>query len=123
MTNWKASGDTGFDIKNDDTEWDGDDAEDQIFEWAGGKEDFDQSKVQQCFFAYDADKPENVTSYKLPFCYIEGGDPIAIENGIYAVAQVLEGARGGVDLPNDVIDEVRDKVAEYYDKLGEEVPW
>ncbi len=123
MSNWEASGKTSFDIRDDDTEWDGDKAEDQIFDWAGGDDDFDAQKAQQCFFAYDVDEPQNETSYKLPFCYIEDGSPVAIKNGIYAVAQVLEGARGGVDLPDSVIADVRDKVETYYEKLGEDVPW
>lgn len=44
-------------------------------------------------------------------------------SGIHAVAVVLEGGRGGVDLPEDVIDDIRDKVEAYYDKMGEEAPW
>lgn len=104
-------------------DWDGDVASDQIFVWAGGTDDFDPQKAQRGFFAYDADKPNNQTSYKLPFCYIANGELVAVEKGILAVAQVLEGARGDVDLPATVKKQVREHVAAYYQRLNQEVPW
>lgn len=120
---WKAAGSTNLDLAAHDREWDGDEAKDNIFEWAGGGDDFDQSKVKRAFFAYDDGSPENQTSYKLPFADVVDGELRAVPRGIYAVAQVLEGARGGVDLPDDVIGDVRDKVEKYYEKMGEAVPW
>ena len=51
------------------------------------------------------------------------GDLTAVPRAVYAVAQVLEGARGGVDLPKAVQDDVRDKVEAYYKKLHEDPPW
>lgn len=123
MTDWQACGDTGLSLGADDKEWDGDKAAQAIYDWAGGDDDFDPDKVQKGFFAYDADEPQNETSYKLPFAYVDNGDLKAMPEGLHAVAAVLEGARGGVDLPDSVIDEVRDKVESYYEKMGEEVPW
>lgn len=120
---WKATGSTNLDLADHKREWDGDEAKDRIFAWAGGDDDFDQSKVQRAFFAYDGGSPENVTSYKLPFADVIDGELRAVPRGIYAVAQVLEGARGGVDLPDSVIGEVRSKVKAYYDKMDEKVPW
>jgi hypothetical protein len=51
------------------------------------------------------------------------GDLKAAPRGIYAVAEVLEGARGGVELPRDVIESIRRKVSTYYHKMGKEPPW
>ena len=42
---------------------------------------------------------------------------------IHAVAAVLEGGRGGVDLPRAVQNDVRERVAKYYRKMDEDVPW
>jgi hypothetical protein len=119
---WKACGDADLPLTDHDREWDGDDAEKRIFKWAGGGS-FDARQVQRAFFAYDAAESDNKTSYKLPFATIVGGKLKAVPRGIYAVAQVLEGARGGVDLPAAVKNEVRKKVEKYYKKMGEEAPW
>jgi len=35
----------------------------------------------------------------------------------------VEGARGGVDLPSDVVASIRRKVGVYYHKMKEQPPW
>jgi hypothetical protein len=120
---WKASGKTDLPLAADDRDWDGDAAEDAIFKWAGWPDDEDGQKARQGFFAYDDSDPTLKKSYKLPFATVIDGKLKAVANGIHAVAVVLEGGRGGVDLPDDVIADVRDKVEAYYKKMGEEVPW
>ena len=120
---WKASGKTDLPLAGDEREWDGDEAEDAIFKWAGWPDDKDPKKARQAFFAYNDGAGELKGSYKLPFATIIGGNLKAVPRGIHAVAVVLEGGRGGVDLPKDVIADVRDKVEKYYKKMGEEVPW
>ena len=120
---WKASGKTDLLLSKDEREWDGDEAEDAVFEWAGWPDNEDPDKAKQGFFAYKDDEAKEKESYKLPFATIIDGELTAVPNGIHAVAVVLEGGRDGVDLPDDVIDDVRDKVEQYYDKMGEEVPW
>lgn len=120
---WKASGRTDLSLAGDDRDWDGDAAEDSIFEWAGWPDEEDPDKAQQAFFAVDESDPKLKKSYKLPFAVVEDGDLRAVPSGIQAVAVVLEGGRGGVDLPEDVISDVREKVETYYEKMGDEVPW
>src|SRR5574341_1694415 len=122
MPNWKASGEDDLPIARNDPDWDADKARDQIFKWAGG-DDFDPARARKAFFAYDADEPGNKTSYKLPFAYVVDGRLKAVQNALHAVAVVLEGGRGGVELPKDVKDQIRNKVERYYKKMGEEVPW
>src|SRR5687767_4780349 len=119
MTAWRSGGDLNLQmVKNDDREWNGDAAEDRIFRWAGGDK-FDPRLARRAFFAYDADNPHLKTSYKLPFADVIDGELRAVPHAIYAVAAVLEGARGGVDVPRHVQQEARKKVAEYYRKMGE----
>jgi len=36
---------------------------------------------------------------------------------------VLQGSRGGVDLPGKDIDRVKSHVAKYYAKMSEDPPW
>jgi hypothetical protein len=40
-----------------------------------------------------------------------------------AAGNVMQGARGGVDLPEDDIDRVKSHLAKYYGKMGETAPW
>ncbi len=120
---WKASGKTDLPLADDDRDWDGDAAKAAIFKWAGWPDDPDPLKARQGFFAYDDDDGEEKQSYKLPFATVSGGKLKAVPAGIHAVAVVLEGGRGGVDLPRDVIADVRGKVEKYYNKMDEEVPW
>jgi hypothetical protein len=120
---WRVIGDTDLPLAEDDREWDGDEAADEIFDWAGWPDDENPDKAKQGFFAYDDDEPKEQESYKLPFATVVDGELTAVPNGLHAVAVVLEGGRDGVDLPEDVLDDVRDKVEQYYEEMGEEVPW
>ena len=40
-----------------------------------------------------------------------------------AAAGVMQGARGGVDLPAKDVDRVKSHLAKYYAKMGDEPPW
>ena len=40
-----------------------------------------------------------------------------------AAAAVVQGARGGVDLPRRDIDRVKSHLAKYYEKMGDTAPW
>jgi hypothetical protein len=40
-----------------------------------------------------------------------------------AAGNVMQGSRGGVDLPQSDIDRVKSHLAKYYKKMGEEAPW
>jgi len=120
---WKASGKADLPLAADSREWDGDRARSAIFKWAGWPDNPDPAKARQAFFAHDDSAAEEKESYKLPFATVVGKELKAVPHAIHAVAAVLEGGRGGVDLPRGVIDDVRAKVEAYYKKMGEEVPW
>jgi len=120
---WKVSGKSDLPLAQDDREWDGDEARAAVFKWAGWPDDPQPTKARQAFFAYDDDATDEKGSYKLPFATVVGGDLKAVPHAIHAVAVVLEGGRGGVDLPQRVIGDIRDKVERYYRKMGEEAPW
>lgn len=120
---WKAVGKTNLPLTGDDRDWDGDSAKDAIFDWAGWPDDKHPEKAKQAFFAVEDEEADEKQSYKLPFATIVGGELKAVPRGIQAVAVVLEGGRGGVDLPDDVVDDVRAKVEAYYEEMGDEVPW
>lgn len=121
---WRVCGDTDLPMAERDQDWDGDIAAASIFHKAGWETDQpDYTFARRGFFAYDDEAPQNKTAYKLPFAAVIGGRLKAVPHGIFSVAQVLEGARGGVDLPQHVKAAIRSKVTEYYHALGEEPPW
>lgn len=120
---WQVAGKTDLPLTSDDRDWDGDDAKDAIFRWAGWPDEKDPQKAKRAFFAVDDGEEDQKKSYKLPFATVIDGELKAVPRGLQAVAVVLEGGRGGVDLPDDVISDVRTKVESYYRKMGEEVPW
>ncbi len=121
---WKVCGDTDLPLAERDQEWDGDTAAASIFRKAKWETDRpDYVSARRGFFAYDDEAPENKTAYKLPFAAVIGGRLKAVPRGVFSAAQVLEGARGGVDLPDHVKAAIRRKVAHYYHALGEEPPW
>jgi hypothetical protein len=120
---WKASGSRDLPLADREREWDGDRARARIFKWAGWDDDSNAQKARRAFFAYDEGNADEKQSYKLPFADVIDGRLKAVPRGVFAAAQVLEGARGGVDLPEEVIADVRKRVGAYYRKMGEEPPW
>lgn len=120
---WKASGKTDLPLAGDDRDWDGEAAQEAIFKWAGWPDHEDPAKARQGFFAYDDSDPKLKGSYKLPFATVVGGELKAVPHALHAVSSVIEGGRGGVDLPKNVKDDIRGKVETYYKKMGEKVPW
>jgi HK97 family phage prohead protease len=112
-----------LDLADREEAWDGAQVEERIREWAGGGddlEDMDWPKYRQAFFWYDGDDPEKVGSYKLGYADVVDGDLVAIPRGIFAVAGALQGARGGVDIPDDDAEKIKNQVSRYYAKMREE---
>lgn len=77
---------------------------------------------QGCFWRDpDAESSSNVQGdYKLPFATVIDGTVTAIPAGIMAVAGVLQGAMGGVDIPEADIDRIRTRVEAWYERMAEE---
>jgi len=105
-----------------DREWDGDAAEKRVRKWAGA-EDEPNDKYRDAHVWYDADKKDNFTAYKLLIADVIDGRLKAVPRGVMAAAAVMQGSRGGVDLPASDRDRVKSHLAKYYSKLGEEAPW
>jgi hypothetical protein len=120
---WQVSGATDLPFGDRERDWDEASARDRIFRWAGWEDHPQPEKAQKAFFACDDDKPTNLTAYKLPFADVVGGELQAMPRGLFAVAQLLQGARDGIDLPEDVLRDIRRRVTTYYRKMGEAPPW
>ena len=108
--------------------WDADAAESRVRKWAssdgsGEKETIDWEKYRQAFAWYDAENPENFGSYKLIHHDVVDDELVVVKPGVQAAAAALQGARGGVDIPESDMDAVRRHIAQHYHQWDEEAPW
>lgn len=103
-------------------EWDGEGAAQRVAEFCRNEAgDLDGACYGRGFFWRDDDGPaENVGSYRLGFADVIDGRLHAIPRGIFAVAGVLQGAMGGVDLPEADQEAIRSAVSGWYERMAEE---
>ena len=105
-----------------DHDWDGAAAEKRVREWADAQDEPNE-KYRDAHVWYDAEKKENFTAYKLLIADVVDGSLKVVPRGLMAAGNVMQGGRGGVDLPKSDIDRVKSHLAKYYDKLGDAPPW
>ncbi len=105
-----------------DQDWDGSAAEKRVRQWAGA-EDEPTEKYRNAHVWYDAEKKQNFTAYKLLICDVVDGDLQVVPRGLMAAGNVMQGGRGGVDLPEQDVARVKGHLAKYYRKMDETPPW
>lgn len=105
-----------------DRAWDGDAADKRVRRWAGVADEPNE-KYRKAHVWYDAEKKQNFTAYKMLIADIVDGKLMAVPRAIMAAGNVMEGARGGTDLPKDDIPKVKNHLKRYYRKMGDEPPW
>lgn len=105
-----------------DREWDGDEANKRVRSWAGAEDD-PNDRYRKAFVWYEPDDADKFKGYKFQIADIVDDKLKAVPHAIFNAAAVMQGARGGADLPKGDIDGVRKHLARYYDKLGETPPW
>jgi hypothetical protein len=105
-----------------DREWDGDAAEKRVRRWAGA-DDGPNAKYRDAHVWYDADQKDEFGSYKLLIADVVDDRLTAVPRGVMAAAAVMQGARGGVDLPENDADRVKSHLAKYYAKMDDTAPW
>ena len=109
-------------LADSDREWDGAAAEKRVRNWAGAQ-DKPNEKYRDAHVWYDADNKDNFTAYKLLFADVINGRLVAVPRGVKAAGNVMQGSRGGTDLPHRDIDRVKSHLAKYYAKMGDVAPW
>lgn len=114
-----ATGAAGLPLADRARAWDSTAANARVRTWADAT-DAPNAKYRDAFFWYDASAPDNFTSYKLQFADVIDGKLTAIPRGIFAVAAVLQGSRGGVDIPAGDKDAIKSKVSAYYSRMRKE---
>jgi hypothetical protein len=111
-----------YPLADRDRAWDGAAAEKRVRAWAGA-EDSPNAKYRDAHVWYDSDAKDNFTAYKLLIADVIDGKIKAVPRGVMAAGNVMQGGRGGADLPRTDIDRVKSHLAKYYAKMGEEPPW
>jgi hypothetical protein len=105
-----------------DRRWDGGAAEKRVRQWADA-EDEPNAKYRDAHVWYDADSKDNFTAYKLLIADVVDGKLTVVPRGVMAAGNIMDGARGGIDLPQTDISRVRNHLARYYRKMGDDPPW
>jgi hypothetical protein len=105
-----------------DRAWDGAAAEKRVRAWADA-EDEPNERYRDAHVWYDAEKKDNFTAYKLLVADVVDGRLTAVPHGVRAAGNVMQGSRGGVELPEKDVDRVKSHLAKYYAKMGDSAPW
>jgi len=103
-------------------EWDGAAAEKRVRKWADAEDEPD-AKYRDAHVWYDKDNKDNFGAYKLLIADVIDGKLTAVPRGVMAAGAVMQGSRGGVNLPEDDIDRVKSHLGKYYAKMDETAPW
>ncbi|MDF2706121.1 MAG: hypothetical protein K0R62_1773 [Nonomuraea muscovyensis] len=105
-----------------DRKWDAAAADKRVRAWAGA-EDRPNEKYRQAHVWYDGDDADEFGAYKLPIADVVDGELKVAPRAVIAAAAVVDGARGGVDLPEQDVPRVKAHLAKYYARMGDTPPW
>jgi hypothetical protein len=109
-------------VTDRDREWDGAEAEKRVRIWAKATDEPNE-KYRNAHVFYDGDEKQNFTAYKLLIADVVNGRLVAVPRGVMAAGAVMQGSRGGVDVPKGVIDRIKSHLAKYYRKMDDTPPW
>lgn len=98
--------------------WDGAAAEKRVREWADATDEANK-RYARAFLWFDSDAPDKFGSYKLPYADVVDGKLTAVPKAIFAAAGVVQGARGGVDIPDADMVALKTILTKWYSKMAE----
>ena len=104
---------------DDSSPWDwdwGNDA-DAIVDKSGWK-----GLAQACMYTDPGANPETKEAYKLPVAKLQGGEITIFWNGVRAAMAALNGARGGLDIPDNERKKIYNRLVKLYTKFDKEPP-
>ena len=111
-----------FPLADRDRPWDGSAAEKRVRKWAGA-DDKPNAKFREAHLWYDSANKDEFGAYKLPIADVIDDALQAVPRAIMAAAAVMQGGRGGIDLPQKDIPRVKSHLAKYYKRMDEAPPW
>lgn len=99
-----------------DREWDSDAALTRVRRFLDS-EDSPSEEYKRAFLWYDADNEDLFSAYKLPIADVIDDTLTAVPRAIFAAAAAINGARGGVNIPEEDMDGVKQHIERYYEKM------
>ncbi len=118
-------GSTGFQdlpLADASISWKKSEAVTRVREFTKSK-DKPSASYKKAFMWFDSKNSDNFTAYKLPYADVIDGKLKAVPRAIFAVAVVLGGGRGGVDIPDADKQKVILHVKKYYKKMNRPSPF
>jgi hypothetical protein len=110
-------------VADEGTAWDKGKAISSVKEWASDSDgNIDFSKYRKAFFWVDPENADKQGGYKLPFAQVMDGSLKAVWNGVSAAMGAVNGARGGVNIPESDKSAVYAQIKKYYKKFDKDVP-
>lgn len=110
---------TRLPLASRDRLWDSAQAEKRIREFSNSIES-PSGDYKKYFMYFDNQAPELFGSYKLLFVDVIDDKPMIIPRAIFAIAGILNGARGGVDLPNEDRNRITTTINQLYKRMANE---
>lgn len=118
INDFKAfSGNAKLPLAPRDREWDSTAAEKRVRDYTKSTE-APSADYKKFFMYYDAEAPELFGSYKLLFADIIDGEPHIVPRAIFAIAGILNGARGGVDISEADQNKIKPVINQLYKRMA-----
>ena len=113
------AGTTRLPLAPRDRDWDSTEAERRIREYTKSNETPSQD-YRKYFMYFDGRAPELFGSYKLLFADIINNEPHIVPRAVFAIAGILNGARGGVDISDNDKNRIKPVINQLYKRMAEE---
>jgi hypothetical protein len=88
-----------------------------------GSSDEPSDAYRNGFLWFDSSEADEFGAYKLQVVDIVDGEAVVVPRAVFAARAVLEGARGGVDLPDEDRPKVENSVDTLYERMGLDPPF
>lgn len=109
-------------LASEDREWDSEESDRRVRNFTDSIDE-PSERYKDAFLWYDRSNELEFGAYKLPIADVVDGELKAVPRAIFAAAAAMNGARGGVDIPDDDRQGVINSIDKYYDKMGRESPF
>lgn len=113
------AGTTRLPLAPRDRAWDSTQAERRIREYTKSTEAPSQD-YRKYFMYFDGQAPELFGSYKLLFADIINNEPVIVPRAVFAIAGILNGARGGVDISDNDKNRIKPVINQLYKRMADE---
>ncbi|MGB3465030.1 MAG: HK97 family phage prohead protease [Cyclobacteriaceae bacterium] len=111
-----------YPLMDEETAWDKDKSVSQTRSKTGS-EDEPSSTYKNGFMYFDSENSDTFSAYKLPYTYVVDGQFKAVPRALSAIVTVLNGGRGGVDIPSKDKTQIERNVNGYYKKMNKDLPF